>query len=29
MKKKISTAEFAEIAERFIPKGQKHESFYE
>jgi hypothetical protein len=29
MKKEMSTAEFAEIAERFLAKGQKHESFDE
>jgi hypothetical protein len=29
VKKKISTAEHAETAERFLPKEEKHESFYE
>jgi hypothetical protein len=29
MKKKISTAELAETAERFFPKDQKQKSFYE
>jgi MOSC domain-containing protein YiiM len=29
VKEKISTAEYAETAEHFLQKDQKHESFYE